>query len=275
MCWILLLGCFFAWHQHASAQFLEPNCGYLSPEALQNQQHQAHISESPWMAYLHNSGKFVCGGSLINPRFILTAAHCISEDQDLTVRLGEFNSLTSVDCSGSVCMPPAEDFQIDLAIRHGDYSKLNRIHDIGILRLAKSVLYQVHIKPICLTTNTTLRSRLERRHRLVATGWGRSPSESANNILKSILVTRLEWSVCSETYRVARQVGQICVSHESGVACSGDSGGPMGHAVRHNGQVLFVQVGIVSFGNWNCLSPSVFTDVMEHIDWIVGVVNSY
>lgn len=59
-----------------------------------------------------------------------------------TVRLGEFNSLTSIDCNGSHCLPPSEDFEIDVAFRHGGYSRTNRIHDIGLLRLAKSVEYK-------------------------------------------------------------------------------------------------------------------------------------
>ncbi|EDV55464.1 melanization protease 1 [Drosophila erecta] len=275
MCWILLLGCLCSWHHHATAQFLEPNCGFLSPKALQNEKHQAHISESPWMAYLHRSGELVCGGTLINHRFILTAAHCISEVDSLTVRLGEYNSLTSVDCDGSDCNPPSEDFQVELSFRHRGYSKINRIHDIGLLRLAKSVRYKVHIKPICLITNTTLQAQIGRLHRLVVTGWGRSAAQYTNHIVKSIRVTREPWSVCSKTYLKTRPWTQICVSHQSGEACSGDSGGPMGHAVRHNGRVVFVQVGIVSYGNSKCLSPSVFTHVMPYINWIVWAVEHY
>ncbi|EDW56638.1 serine protease grass [Drosophila sechellia] len=274
MYWILLLGFHFSWHHHATAQFLEPDCGYLSLEALQNEEHQAHISESPWMAYLHKSGEFVCGGTLINHQFVLTAAHCIREDENLTVRLGEFNSLTSIDCNGSNCLPPSEDFEIDLAFRHRGYSRTNKIHDIGLLRLAKSVEYKVHIKPICLITNKTLQPKIERLHRLVATGWGRSPSETPNHILKSIRVIRVNGYVCSDTYWVDRRRDQICVSHESGVSCSGDSGGPLGHAIRLNGRVVFVQVGIVSYGNAECLSPSVFTNVMEHIDWIMAALST-
>lgn len=142
------------------------------------------------------------------------------------------------------------------------------------MAMQKFLLPIVHIKPICLITNTTLQPKIERLHRLVATGWGRSPSEAANHILKSIRVTRVNWGVCSKTYWVDRRRDQICVSHESGVSCSGDSGGPMGQAIRLDGRVLFVQVGIVSYGNAECLSPSVFTNVMEHIDWIMAALST-
>ncbi|XP_065719562.2 serine protease grass isoform X2 [Drosophila suzukii] len=258
MYWVLLLGYLFLGNQQVNAQFLEPNCGYMSPEALQNEGHQAHISESPWMAYLHDSGKFVCGGSLINH-----------------LRLGEFDSLTGLDCSGSDCIPPSEEFEINLAIRHSDYSRTNRFHDIGLLRLARSVEYKVHIKPICLITNTALQSRIERLQRLVATGWGSGSSGFPSHTLKSIRVTRVDRSECRRRYLVNCRRDQICVSHESGESCSGDSGGPMGHAFRYDGQVVFVQVGIVSYGNPECHSPSVFTDVMRHVAWIKWVVDRH
>ncbi|XP_037717942.1 serine protease grass isoform X1 [Drosophila subpulchrella] len=192
-----------------------------------------------------------------------------------TVRLGEFDSLTSLDCSGSDCIPPSEEFEINLAIRHSDYSRTNRYHDIGLLRLAKSVEYKVHIKPICLITNTALQPRIERLQRLVATGWGSSSSGSPSHTLKSIRVTRVDRSECRRRYLVNCRRDQICVSHESGESCSGDSGGPMGHAFRYDGQVVFIQVGIVSYGNPECHSPSVFTDVMRHVAWIKWVVDRH
>ncbi|XP_016953156.1 serine protease grass [Drosophila biarmipes] len=275
MCSLLLLGCLFLVNQLVCAQFLEPNCGFMSPEALQNEGRQAHISESPWMAYLHDSGKFVCGGSLINHRFILTAAHCITPEENLAVRLGEFDILTSLDCSGSDCIPPSEEFVINLAIRHSDYSRTNRYHDIGLLRLSRSVEYKAHIKPICLITNTAHQPRIERLQRLVATGWGSGSPGSPSRILKSIRVTRVDRSECRRRYLVDCRRDQICVSHESGQSCSGDSGGPMGHAFRLEGQVVFIQVGIVSYGNAECLSPSVFTDVMGHAAWIKWVVDRH
>ncbi|XP_017061221.1 serine protease grass [Drosophila ficusphila] len=275
MCWAFWLLCFFIGCQMGFAQFLDQNCGYMSPEALRNEGRQALISESPWMAYLHDSGKFVCGGTLITHQFILTAAHCINNEEYLTVRLGEFDRRTSSDCSGSECVQPSEEFAVNLAIRYKDYSRTHRYHDIGLLRLANSVDYKEHIKPICLITNTALQPRIEGLQRFVATGWGSSSPGSPSYILKSIRVNRLDRSECQKRYLVPCRQDQICVSHDSGEACSGDSGGPMGHAFRIDGRVVFVQVGIVSYGNPECHSPSVFTDVMGHVNWIKRVVDQY
>jgi len=49
----------------------------------------------------------------------------------------------------------------------------------------------------------------------------------------------------------------------------------MGHAFLYDNQVVFVQVGIVSYGNPECHSPSVFTDVMRHVAWIKWVVDRH
>ncbi|KAH8285572.1 hypothetical protein KR054_011080 [Drosophila jambulina] len=295
MFWIPLIVCLGLGAKPTVMQFLEPNCGRMDQRALRNRGYQAHVSESPWMAFLHADGKFHCGGSLINHRYVLTAYHCINHGETLTVRLGEYDTSTNPDCSGSDCIPPYEEFEVDKAIRNKEYFRANRFHDIALLRLSREVEYKgiliinlnilllylsifltlAHIKPICLITDMTLRSRVENMQQFVATGWGSSTSGSPSRTLKSIHMDRLDRSVCRERYLVECNRDQICVGHETGVSCMGDSGGPMGHMVRLRGQEVFVQVGIVSYGNPECRSPSVFTDVMGHMGWIQFVLQTY
>ncbi|KAH8402208.1 hypothetical protein KR009_010449, partial [Drosophila setifemur] len=296
MCWLLLILSFaFFGGRQVGAGFLEPNCGEMTQGGIINRNHQANIHESPWMAYLHASGTFLCGGSLIThrnystyltnlelfnkynlfPGFVLTAAHCIRDEENLRVRLGEFDSSTSTDCIGTDCLPPSEEFEVNLAIRNREYSHDNRRHDIGLLRLAQSVTYKSHIKPICLITDTSLKSRIELSTNFVATGWGGLQPGRPSHILKSMPVHRLNRKECRDRYLVDCYSDQICVGHASGEACSGDSGGPMGTLVRYADKVVFTQIGIVSYGNPECYSPSVFTDVMSHMDWIEMVVSRY
>ncbi|KAH8246558.1 hypothetical protein KR038_006362 [Drosophila bunnanda] len=279
MFWLPLIVCVILGTRPAMLQFLEPNCGTMDQRALLNRNHQAHISESPWMAYLHASGKFHCGGSLINHSgycgLYNTYRGVINLSQDLTVRLGEYDTTTYNDCNGSDCIPPYEEFAIDKAIRNKDYSRTNRFHDIALLRLAERVEYKAHIKPICLLTNMALHSQVENMQQFVATGWGSNTPGSPSRTLKAIHMNRLDRSVCRERYLVECTSDQICVGHDTGVSCSGDSGGPMGHMVRIGGRTAFVQVGIVSYGNPECHSPSVFTDVMSHMNWIQMVVERF
>ncbi|KAH8271557.1 hypothetical protein KR018_006815, partial [Drosophila ironensis] len=275
MLWVILLvGTAPVW-----AEFLEPNCGEIPQEVWTSPSSQAHIFEAPWMAYLHLNGEFICGGSLINPKYVGTRDLCgfiYIYALSRLVRLGEFDTTTDLDCVDSNCNPPAEEFEVNMALRNRDYSLDNRYHDIGLLRLAKSVEYKAHIKPICLVMDDSVRRRIDAIQNFVATGWGNYANPSRTTaILKSIPLTRMPARECSERYLVECGRDQICVAHATGQACGGDSGGPMVALTRHQGQVRAIQVGLVSYGNPECRSPSVFTDVTRHVNWIRRAVEQY
>lgn len=40
---------------------------------------KARVNEFPWQVYLERSNQFICGGSIIRPDWILTAAHCVRQ----------------------------------------------------------------------------------------------------------------------------------------------------------------------------------------------------
>nr|XP_022903429.1 coagulation factor X-like [Onthophagus taurus] len=55
---------------------------------------EADFAEFPWMLGIIQRNIFLCGGSLIHPKVVITAAHCVVEDETYIVRAGEWNWAT-------------------------------------------------------------------------------------------------------------------------------------------------------------------------------------
>ncbi|XP_020801045.1 serine protease easter-like [Drosophila serrata] len=140
--WIALLT-WLTWSEVSLGQFLENNCGYavpLSPKSRVYGGRNAIIGSSPWMAYLIYNSAFHCGGTLITKRYILTAAHCVEDN--LKVRLGEYNTRTLIDCTKDGCIPQYEEYDVSRAMVHANYNfQLGSSDDIALLKLVRAVRY--------------------------------------------------------------------------------------------------------------------------------------
>ncbi|XP_002139036.2 serine protease grass-like [Drosophila pseudoobscura] len=278
---ILIFACLIVC-QSGSAQFLEQNCGVragseslLKPKIIDGS--NAEITSSPWMAYLHTSPDFVCSGTLIHNQFVLTAAHCIRDRETLKVRLGDYNRRTSTDCSEAEagCLPPAEEYDVDMAIKNRFYNRNVHPNDIGLLRLARKVQFKMHIRPICLIMDPRVTPMVETLSWFNATGWGKTRSGSTSAVLQTITLDRYRRNVCNDQFRVSLATNQFCAGHRTGNLCNGDSGGPLGRVVKYKGLERYVQFGIASYTTRNCVGPSVYTGVVSHAEWIARVIKLF
>ncbi|KAM8706496.1 hypothetical protein ACLKA7_010720 [Drosophila subpalustris] len=257
------------------------DCGKKSNIKLSNGE-VTKIGEFPWLVLLkyQTSGRpFLCGGSLITDRFVLTAAHCTSNGAKLIgVRMGEHNLDEEEDCQylggrRRDCLPPYEEFGIEDIRPHPNYRDNSIGFDIALIKLDRQVKFKIHIKPICLPIESNSQD-IAYDQSFYISGWGTTEKNEPSSVLLKAVVQRQDLSVC-RNYYVDAPVNEnhICASGEGLFhTCRGDSGGPLFFRNPFKQTVRYVQYGVISYGGRRCginrNQPGVFSSVINMLPWI-------
>ncbi|KFB47411.1 AGAP001648-PA-like protein [Anopheles sinensis] len=229
---------------HSKAAILaNMQCGVPGKvKQLQSGTH-AQPGEFPWMALVEitkTKSVLFCDGTPIHPRYVLTAANCISSYtiRQLKVSLGRHDLR-----QGSKCPTPSK-CQIPVA------KKFTRQgHDIGLLRLSKSAaLIAGVVQPICLPIYDHLRVHLPAR--LAVSGWGMYDGQKHYSLQKTNMQVLQRPSGCEI-------VNSFCAGGNSSTNhCVGDTGGPLQARDIYGSDVRYVQYGVYSARQRNCENPS-------------------
>ena len=236
--------------------------------------HEARENSWPWMVNFidSNDSRQFCAGTIINRKWILTAAHCfilpksILSLSDYTYHVGD-HRLNFTD---------PHEYTID-AFRlfiHPDFDTAGAgpgDNDIALIELARPLIYSENVRPVCLVEDGQTFVNAS----CYVTGWGNNINMEGYHrspVLKQAKVDSVSLDECNSntSYNGIIPDRFICYGFKEGGtdACYGDSGGPL--QCERNGS--WVQIGIVSWGQ-ECAQPNYY-GVYANVEALLSFVNA-
>ncbi|KAK0420082.1 hypothetical protein QR680_014507 [Steinernema hermaphroditum] len=223
----------------------------------------ARVGDIPIQALILAKAKqghrFLCGGSLISKKHVLTAAACALHIKSAVVILGV------VDVHDRKTHQPRN---VTKFIIHPNFGKGKDKfdNDIAILQLEKDAEINKNVRIVQLNLDD---SKLEKNARAVISGFGAHDAKKPvpSPVLRAAEVKIVENEVCTKAFKLKFNDNQICAKGKGSAPGPGDGGGPL-FVVRPGG---LIQLGIASFGG--PYDPKgepdlVFTRVSRYCKWI-------
>lgn len=243
--------------------------------------------EWPWQIALYQTqtvdNKYICGGTLVSHRHVITAAHCITlktgnrvvNKDTLTVYLGKHNLRTSTE--------GVQIRFVEQIIKHPQYNATTFNRDLAILVLKEPVTYTDWVRPACLWPEDLVDINNVVGKKGSVVGWGFDETGLATEELTLVEMPVVDELTCIKSYSefFSRYTSDYsyCAGYRNGASvCNGDSGGGM--VFKYN-DVWFLR-GLVSLSvarnNERRCDPKhyiVFTDLAKFLPWLKQHIYDY
>ncbi|KAI1893260.1 hypothetical protein AGOR_G00121870 [Albula goreensis] len=226
----------------------------------------AQAGHWPWQVSLHHQGSHICGGSLVSPDFVVTAAHCFPRATPSALVATNWKVYAGNFSQNALPTP----FLVETIILNENYDSKTNDQDIALLKLTQPVDFSSTVQPVCLPA---FDQTFSIRTRCWTTGYGTTEerADQGSKRLMEVPVDLIDTRVCnsSEVYDGSVSKNMLCAGHLGGGrdSCQGDSGGPL---VCEGGDSRWYLVGVTSWGS-GCgrrMRPGVYSKVHSLLPWV-------